>query len=38
VKPELDQQGYAFNFGGPLIRKRLVFSVNADWTLILRND
>jgi hypothetical protein len=32
VKPELDQQRYAFNFGGPLIRKRLDFSVNVDRT------
>ena len=32
VKPELDQQRYAFNVGGPLIRKRLDFSLNVDWT------
>jgi Carboxypeptidase regulatory-like domain len=32
TKPELDQQRYGFNFGGPLIRKRLDFSLNVDWT------
>ncbi|MEP7274312.1 MAG: hypothetical protein ABI882_22655, partial [Acidobacteriota bacterium] len=30
VKPELDQQRYSFNFGGPLIKKRLDFSANIE--------
>jgi hypothetical protein len=32
LKPELDQKRYGFNFGGPIIRKRLDFNVNIDWT------
>jgi len=30
TKPELDQQRYNFNFGGPLIKKRLDFNLNLD--------
>lgn len=30
-KPELNQERYSFNFGGPLIKKRLDFNANIDW-------
>lgn len=31
TRPDASQQQYGFNFGGPLIRKRLSFQVNADY-------
>jgi hypothetical protein len=34
TKPELDQKRYALYFGGPIVRKRMSFSINAERTML----